>query len=57
MYDLNTLVNSSGAAFKITSANGINDAGQILASATDTSGNEHTVILSVTGAKDSDVLK
>jgi probable HAF family extracellular repeat protein len=57
MYDLNTLVSASGQGLTITEAWGINDLGQIVANATDTAGNTHTVLLSVVGLEDSDVPK
>jgi probable HAF family extracellular repeat protein len=49
MYDINTLGNDSGRGLTIISANGINDFGQIVGTATDAAGNSHTVILSVVG--------
>jgi probable HAF family extracellular repeat protein len=47
MYDLNALVNTTGKGLTIESASGINDLGQIVATAADAAGNEHAVILSV----------
>jgi len=43
LVDLNTLISSSG--FIITDAVGINDSGQILCTATNTSGNAHAVLI------------
>jgi probable HAF family extracellular repeat protein len=58
MYDLNTLVNGTGQGLKITSANNINDFGQILATAVDTTGASHPVVLTVVGySTGSNVLK
>ncbi len=57
MYDLNTLVNSTGESLTITSASAINDLGQIVGTAVDAAGNDHAVILSVVKRKDFDVLK
>ena len=45
MYDLNALVKTSENGLTIKSAHGINDLGQIVATATDAAGNEHAVIL------------
>ena len=57
MYDLNTLVNSTGESLTITSASAINDLGQIVGTVVDAAGNDHAVILSVVKRKDFDVLK
>jgi uncharacterized membrane protein len=46
-YDLNALVNPTLTALSITGATAINNMGQILATATDASGNTHTLILTV----------
>jgi uncharacterized membrane protein len=50
-YDLNTLVNSSGHGLTIIEANGVNDFGQIAASALDAAGDVHAVILTVVGLR------
>ncbi len=44
LVDLNALI-PSNSGFTITDANGINDSGQILCTATNTSGNAHAVLL------------
>jgi hypothetical protein len=46
LVNLNTLI-PSGSGFTLTDAVGINDSGQILCDATDASGNEHAVLLSL----------
>jgi uncharacterized membrane protein len=46
-YDLNALVNSTVTGLTISAAKAINNLGQILATASDTAGNTHTVILTV----------
>jgi probable HAF family extracellular repeat protein len=46
LVNLNTLI-PSGSGFTLTDAVGINDAGQILCDATNASGNEHAVLLSL----------
>jgi hypothetical protein len=51
MYDLNDLVNATAKGLTITTANGINDLGQIVGTANDAAGNEHAVILTVVGSK------
>jgi probable HAF family extracellular repeat protein len=51
MYDLNALVKTSENGLTIKSAHGINDLRQIVATATDAAGNEHAVILTVTGSR------
>jgi probable HAF family extracellular repeat protein len=56
MYDLNLLAKVIAQGLTITSANGINDLGQILATANDAAGNEHTLILNLVGFQGSDVL-
>ena len=48
-YDLNDLVNATGKGFTITEATGINNVGQIIATALDAAGNQHAVILTVVG--------
>jgi probable HAF family extracellular repeat protein len=50
-HDLNDLVNATVNGLTIVEANGINDLGQIVATATDAAGNEHAVILTVVGSK------
>jgi probable HAF family extracellular repeat protein len=45
MYNLNDLVNTTASGLTITEAQGINDLGQIVATAIDASGSEHAVIL------------
>ena len=51
MHDLNALVNRSANGLTIESADGINDLGQIVATATDRADSEHAVILTVAGPK------
>jgi probable HAF family extracellular repeat protein len=51
MYDLNSSVNSGENGLTIKSALGINDLGQIVATATNAAGNEHAVILTATGSR------
>jgi probable HAF family extracellular repeat protein len=46
---LNDLVNATGKGLTIVKANGINDFGQIVATALDAAGNVHAVILTVVG--------
>jgi probable HAF family extracellular repeat protein len=46
LVDLNTLI-PAGSGFTLTDAVGINDSGQILCDATNASGNEHAVLLSL----------
>ena len=46
LVNLNTLI-PSGSGFTLTDAVGINDSGQILCDATNASGNEHAVLLSL----------
>jgi len=50
-YDLNDLVNATGKGFTITKATGINNVGQIIATALDPAGTQHAIILTVVGSK------
>jgi probable HAF family extracellular repeat protein len=49
-YDLNDRVNATGKGFTITEAIGINNRGQIVATALDRAGNQHAIILTVVGS-------
>jgi probable HAF family extracellular repeat protein len=51
MYDLNALVTSTANGLTVISAQGVNDLGQIVATATDADGGYHAVILTVAGSK------
>lgn len=50
MYDLETLVDSSGAGYRLYTATGINDAGQIAVDAITPSGQFHAVLLTPNGS-------
>jgi probable HAF family extracellular repeat protein len=51
MYDLNALATPTPNGLTIISAQGVNDLGQIVATATDADGGYHAVILTVAGSK------